>query len=344
MQCPNCAFENIPGLARCARCQTVLDLEEVSVEPPRRKGRRIRVAARWRWWMKETAARVSHTIDRFLSAAFRPNVPAGRFRLRWLIIPGLAQRAMRQPVWGKIFFWGWLLCLGGAVLMIGTWWAPTLAMLAVSLHASSVASMWYHRRARSQSVFQALWRGLVAFVLLAVLVYRPLAWLGGRFLRVVPVAATSGPSSALHSGDALVVTGPWLTDPPARGELVLYWLQSRGGPGWQVNGGQNIDRIMGLPGDHVAYNADADVLTVNALLPPPNEMPLAELKGFPSFAVEAKPGQYIVIPSVASVQHHGENVEFTPQMARAASVIEAQAVQGRPVYRLRPLGRLGPLE
>lgn len=162
MQCPQCGFENMPGEARCFRCQSVLEAPPVAdVQPPRAPAwsKPFRSAGRWarRFRGRRQAARAAKRIadaaptpdeirDRAatvdhprMSSWFQPEVFAVLWRcalgLALSVIPGLAhiwQRRFRDVRWHAL---GWGVFLTLAIVLYASPPGVACFAIALALHA-----------------------------------------------------------------------------------------------------------------------------------------------------------------------------------------------------------------
>src|SRR3954466_2168426 len=95
MQCPSCAFENIPGQASCGRCGTRLDLRtaDIDITPPRagKGSKALRAVVPRKGFYRvrdELSDAVRRTADHLEQDSFIP-LPEPGLAVR-LLVPGWA--------------------------------------------------------------------------------------------------------------------------------------------------------------------------------------------------------------------------------------------------------------
>jgi signal peptidase I len=346
MQCVACGFENLPGLERCARCGSPLDLDAIAVEPPRAST--LRLGTR--------AARVRNTVGRHVRTSLPSLAPVGRWLryrmpadismrgLCWSLLPGGGPLATGRPRLGWVLIAAWCVCLLAALLMVGTATGWFLLGLAVSVHAAGVFAVM-----ATNLVFERLWIravfGLVAYTVLFLFLYRPVAQLGMQFVIVVPVTAVGAPG-VLADGDALLATGPWLERGNyARGDIVLYEIPEISGDGYQVPAGRSVDRIVGLPGDQVEIVGGK--LLINGQPPAAGMMPLGPVPRSADVDWTLGPYEYAVLPSQVEFHMPGDPREaqvIARSVLSEASRMSSTEIVGRVWWRWRPFDRFGALE
>ena len=350
MQCVNCGFENAPGLTRCAQCQSSMDLAGVSIEPPRRRKGLLGYMARPFWRMRTGVVqplRERMGITWRLPPAFRWAAQA----MVWSLLPGLGQIARGRRRLGYPILAAWLVLglLAVSYAGSGTGWLLYYLMLGVQCLAIGLTMA----PAMAQtSVGVRLITGLCVFLFLHVVLYGSIRW--GSALYAQPLELPNIPrNSLIATDDVLLVQGP-VGRPKAfsRGDLVVYAIgggYAHGGPGnYYVQEGTGIDRIVGQPGDRIQI-AHQQVL-VNGLPPERRNSPLADVSGWQDVPeLTAGADEYLILPSLfpPSVGAYGNQQAAREAYLRMVADIvrvKADRIQGKVLWRVRPLKRWGTVE
>ncbi len=343
MQCPNCGFENIPGQELCARCQGLLDLAGVDVEPPRRAqrtlGRRLRF-----WWARVARAERLPISDQSRSALASLGAPI-RLLAKWMWLPGMAYFLRGRVVSGLIFLILWLVAIVLAVLRMGLPSGWFLASLVVSIHAAYVASLIQSFRPRDSLGVRVV-IGLLTFLVVGSCLYWPVIWTARGFARSVTVTNVRS-TPALQDGDVIVHEGRWLRPETfGRGDLVLYDIVGVGARGYYVRGGPSVDRVVGGPGDVVAVKQG--ILSVNGREVPADKGPLGPLTGVPDLTITAGRQKYVILPSLMQMRVHASSEGMRQELARrailTAALVPQDRIVGKVFWRLQPLHRFGRME
>lgn len=338
MQCWNCGFENMPGLAACARCTSTLDLTAITIEPPR--------ASRWR--VQSHIDRAAHRIAAALASLGRivivfPVLIPERINWRalaWSIVPGLGQIRDGRRRLGRALLGTWLALVVLLVLSIGTTWQALCYMLMVAVHALAVVTVFAANLCWERVIIRALF-GLVVFGVLYSGLYHPAQWLAERVLVVVPLDWPER-SATLKPGDGLLVVGPWLRpDTFRRGQLVLYQINAIQEGHYYIRSGHSLDRIVGVTGDRVQVTNG--VLLVNGQRPPPDEAPLGAVF-LDQIDYRVGPGEYVVFPTQLRLQVPRGNGTLPPMLARGLYTVQHEDVVGQVLLRIRPLSRFGRIQ
>jgi hypothetical protein len=231
----------------------------------------------------------------------------------------------------------WLAALGlaGLTLGWGTFWFALAA--AVTVHAFAlVLACQGALRERSWQVRACF--GLAVYLALQGLVYGPAFWLGRQYVRLLPIEGIVS-SELLANGDVLVVSGPRMrAEGWQAGDLVVYRLRRVVGAGLVLGAGLGVDRVLGCSGEHLAFVRG--ILTLDGRRPPAGAGPLVQRTGIPDFELVPDAGECLVFPSLLAL--HG-NGAMARELLAAASRVQAADIQGRVLWRVRPLSRFGPL-
>lgn len=343
MECPNCTFQNIPGTRACVRCATLLDFSGVEVDPPRassgRLGRQARAAAiSARATVRGGTSEIARTLR-------LPQLgEMGLFGYLRTLVPGLPQiwsdvRALRVLGWIILAVWSLVLLL--ALFSVGTDFAMLLCFAAISIHCFS-ASLALARDMEDAPLIVRLVLGLSLYFFLMLVVYTPGYVLAQQLAVTVPIAGIRN-NVVVANGETLVRTAAWTR--PARferGDLVVCTIDPAyaggHGQGIMVLGGYNVDRIIGLPGDHVVV--EKGVLTVNGVTPPPDMRPIGGTEGLPDCQFVVEDNSLAIFPSVFQMNALFNNrLDLFLQIA----VRPRNEVLGRVIFRLRPWSRMGVL-
>lgn len=343
MECRNCSFQNSPGTSSCLRCQSLLDLSGVDVEPPRgSRNPLVRGAVR--------AMDVSAIHTRSIADTFRPvlwlheplRIPLSEVVAA--VIPGfphVRNSAMGRRGFGWAIVILWSLAMLGCIVVIGEPLSDFLLYLAISIHGTSFA-MLFSDRLTASSMLHRIGVGLACFVMVGCLLYAPVVYGAGQFIR--PLQLTNVHAiRGLADGDVVLCSGPRLnTGPWNRGELVLVRMDAAPfGNGYFLDSRYNVDRIMGLPGDVIEIRNR--VLYVNGEELPLDLGPIGPHR--PDFSLTVPSDRYFVPPSALRWTLYGIDARglVTPMYINAG-LIRPENLIGRVVGRIRPWSNLGRIE
>jgi hypothetical protein len=343
MRCPNCDFFNIPGSARCARCESTLDFASLCVDPPRRSDSPLaplRVAAAH----SRIAARQALGVSRAAQVA------AGIDAVPWpavfrSIIPGWGLRSLGHSALGWFFTVAWLFILPLAIIFMGDGLGLFFASLLIGIHSTSIGLI----LAPVNAPFSPLHRagiGLITYALLIGGLYLPVRWVIHGF--VVPLQLDGLPPHArgtLLPGDVLLLRGRWIDLPPRRGDIVVYNHPGFAATAIVFRGGTVIDRVLALPGDTALLTPSS--ISVNGTPIPPTALPLGPTSPADSFSVSPTEGQLTVFATTLGVGAIYAGLQ--PEAMRRAGThfvqtIPADAVQGTVLCRWRPFSRAGRID
>jgi signal peptidase I len=273
MQCPSCRFENMPGLDSCGRCGTALGLSTatIDVNPPRasKTAKRVRkmVPRRLIYQARDVAAEARRVVSGSIVDDSRVPLPTPDVLSR-LVVPGWAHIHLGMPARGQVFLLAYLPLLLFGLLYWGTGMGGILLGLAFSVHTSSVTDILI----RQGTVRFPRIMAIAAFVslALAVVVYVPAGLTLTQVAAPIEFTIDTPPFKRLD----VVLVNHWafaLTS-PRRGDVVFYTprnsMRTRADQNQGLGHGryvfeenQLIDRVIGLPGDHVI--CDQRKITIN---------------------------------------------------------------------------------
>lgn len=343
MQCPNCEFNNIPGQRLCARCTSVLDFGSIDVAPPR-AGTTV-IPLRFRSRLEIIASGIDLRIggiSRRLGASVLNDVSVAP--LLRSIVPGWAHRHRGQRRLGWFLTCVWLgLILLAAALMGGPFgWTAYFAL--VGWHGLAI-NLILNRRLLEMNVLARMGTGLLIWGCLNIFLYLPAGVVLQRFVAPFQVnGILSGP--VLSDGDILLTTGPAIRpEVIQRGDIVLYRLSRdalrAGYANINARDGFGVDRIIGLPGDHIEVEGSS--IKVNGDPVFPAEMPIRP--GFHPFACNLvlPEGAYFIVPSTLVMRVYYMNQAQMSDLFSSASVVRSEDILGRVLVRWRPFRRMGVL-
>ncbi len=332
MQCPNCEFENMPGRRTCARCDSLLEIGDISVEPMRASSLRIMSRVhRLSYAVSAAAAGLSRV--RHWLAPLSPVSPLPWRAWKGALVPGVPHlRTGRRGV-GWAFLMGWILLLAVGLLnypyAAAAWWF----MMAVAIHAGSIiaavvpAGDRFRRMVTAATVFG----GLYMFA------YAPIGWIARGVVTPFAVPANFRPGPVIAALDALLVDGRWRRPSQFnRDELVLYRLNGRKLSYYVIQAGYGLDRIVGVPGDRIEVVKGE--LRVNGAVPTDVLGPLGGTIGLPDLLLDLGSEEYAIFPTRLRLM---EGDALGPIPLSDLSVVAADDIVGVVRWRLRPWSRFG---
>lgn len=338
MQCANCRFENMPGVAACGRCGSSLRLATavMDVQPPRATA----FAKRWRRWSLPTQRGWRRFWDTCLTATSRfihafgdtpeLDMPLPRVLAR-LVVPGWAHIYCGHRWRGGVFLVLFAACLLPGLLYWGTALGANLLGLAFGIHASATLDLiwqgrygFLHRMAMSLTSSAVLVVGLylpVGLVLHCLAAPRVLEFVGQPF----------------EAGDVLLVNRwAYVRTPPQPGDVVCFWrhdspvFQTERGVNMRVPAGEDIDRILAGPGMKVVW--ENGTLQLDGLATP--WQPLNTAVAPQRWQVTVPKDTYLIYPSIIQGA-------LTPAHRQSLSLVAAKDIQGKAYFRWQPLSRWG---
>jgi hypothetical protein len=338
MQCVNCGFENIPGMRACVRCQSSLALEDVVVAPPRASRYRVGTGLRQCWnVVKATLAPLPHALSGWGRGA------PDEYGIRWeavfaSIVPGLGQIRYGHKATGRFLLAAWVGLMLGALVTWGQDSSQLFLTGAVGVHAAGVMPFLSPLVINSNLLIRMLF-GLLVFAGLRLGIYFPAGLLSEQFFWPFRVAGLAdGP--IVQNDDVLLCPGPWAPSPALhRGDLVVYAIPDiRRGNIW-VGRGYGLDRIVGLPGDHVQIVKGQ--LLVNGRAVVPELAPLGPVDAWEGLSTSGG-DRYVILPTRLPSQVHG--VVNQAPVIEAMSRVPRTAILGKVALRIQPWSRLGGVQ
>ena len=321
----------MPGLTRCGRCGGALHsgAVQVDVNPPRATARRKRLRKQFSALpkLREQAEILSGRVGMTLIPEWTmPHAPESSILWR-LIVPGWAQSYVGHRVRGRLFFWSYLACLIGGLLFVGTPWGTLLLGMAIACHAVSVLEIVL---VETDSRFERLSKAAMTLAVLLGGLYVPL-WLAS--LRVANPMVIRQTTAPFHAGDVLLTN---TLSSPQPGNVVVYDMPRRqvadairGRNAYVVLEGWHIDRILGGPGQTLAF--DGRTFTLDGL--PAPQLPLNPRRYSTPFSVTARLDEWIILPST-------DRYANEPLLNEIGRVRQNQ-ILSRVVLQLQPLSQFG---
>lgn len=341
MQCANCTFENMPGMKACVRCGSTLTVDELLLEPPRASCGRV--GTRVRRLLNPLRTTLAHRLP--LNSPLQWLLPG---RVSWVafvltIIPGLGHLQMRRRTLGWSLLGAWLASLAASVLTLGTDWHGPLWYMTIAAHCLAFSLLFAGSLAAS-GIFTRLLFGALTFAALALLVYGPITAVASSFYKFMSVPRVCA-NAVVSESDVIVYEGPRLRPESfSRGDLVVYRMERVMGDGYYIAGGFNLDRIVGVPGDHVRV-VGGEVF-VNGRSLDAGSRPLAACR-LETFDDVIQPGHYIIVPSVLDLRAPGigpKGRRVAQYLLSTVSNVKHENILGRIVYRVRPWSHFGEME
>jgi len=346
MQCPSCGFQNLPGLDRCARCLSLLALDNVDVQP-------YRASDRWAWWRGWRAWRArawGRWVDlrcRFFQrlrgvVPVQPGVVPDMARHLPLallsIVPGLGLIVSGRRRLGLMLLGICLLGLVVFVMFMGSWIGILAMGLVFGVHSYAIQRCLiqqgdYVRRGT------AICTGLLIFIVLYAALYPAAGWLINGVVRFEPLIGNLR-EGKLQGGDVLMVKGRWWHPPRYQaGDLVSYRIPEMHGEGWVTRGGASIDRVLAVAGDHVVIKEGE--MSVNGKRLPDDVGPVEDVPLPDSYAVTVPADAYLILPSLPRIGGHYRAGVQDAAMVRALSIVHHQDIRGRVIMIVGPPWRMG---
>jgi signal peptidase I len=332
----------MPGLESCGRCGTSLGLSTatIDVSPPRasRAAKRVRqvVPRRLMYQARDLASEARRALTRSTVMDSRIPLPEPDILSR-LIVPGWAHIRSGLVIRGRLFLGVYLTLLLLGLAQWGTGFGSFLLGLAFSVHASSMVDILI-RQGTVRFPRMMATAALVSLVL-AVLIYAPAGWLLMHVAEPIEYAA----NAAMFERFDVVLVNRWAyaLTAPRRGDVVRFspLNTSRIAASYQVPGirvafeeNEVIDRLIGLPGDRVVW--DATKLSINGT--PVSWKPLLPERLPRYLDLTVPKDRYLILPttSVGAVRSGGAESFW-----KDASLIPERDILGRAYLRVSPISR-----
>lgn len=261
MQCPQCRFENMPGLEKCAFCQTPLTAKKaIPIHPPR---------ARWRRPLRAPLYLLRRVNNRFVSVEKQSKLDKGLRELIGVfadcvfmvlsVVPGLGH-LLRGKLWSIRYYWiAYVVVLAMGLAAFGTNQGSIALGVAIGLHAWMMLDAGQFRKAFADGPGR-----FVGFILVMILVGYFGYWSIPRFLVSGIRTAGGMPGEQIAPGDFLLVDKR--SDQKKhlrRGDLVIYDIHARTIRYHAVGKGSVLGRVLALPNDVV--HIDVETMTVSSV-------------------------------------------------------------------------------
>ncbi len=342
MQCASCRFENMPGLASCGRCGSLLILDSIAIDvhPPRasRASKRLR-----RWTPRRSFYRARDLASEGLRRTAGSVMEDQRVPLpepgtaHRLLVPGWAHLHAGLTVRGRAFLGAYLLLLGLGLIGWGGDLGAICLGLAFSVHASSVLDILV-RQGRVRFPTMVATAVLVSIVL-GLGLYTPAGWVLSRTAATREFDQAAPPFARAD----VVLFNRWAfaLRSPRPGDVVLFrpanqaTVPLEGGPAfvrWMIRENELIDRVVGGPGDHVRW--DDGRLTINGVAVSWKPLIPSKLPGHLEITVPE--GRYLILPTTSL----GMNAGVPTSQWERLGCHPAEDILGMAYLRLHPLERL----
>ncbi len=345
MRCVNCQFANMPGVTRCGRCGSTLEMGSLAVDvhPPRATpwAKRLR-----RWFpvfspalsrARNAGADVYRRVGRGVAGSAEGlSLTPGMAAL--LLVPGAMLFRLGRRTLGRAFLGAYLGFLAAGLVFLGTYFGSACLGLVFSVHLSYCLTVFRCLGLRPGTWFGV---GLLTGVLLFGTIYLPGGWLLTNVAGPVVVDYDNPP---FRDGDVVLVNRlAYRREPPRPGDVVLYDQRAaylgqvpRAGNDHvnvRVEAGQRIDRVLAGPGDQVRWASGQ--LWVNGQ--PSPLLPLNPGHCDYTLEITVPPGCYFILPSTGRETLRG----VAQNMGRDLSLVPVTAIEGRVYFRNQPLSRWG---
>ena len=347
MECPNCGFQNLPGLTQCARCAGRLRFDDVDIHPYRAgdgllmRIRRRRAHARsfraFRAWVDAGWQQ----LRRDSAAWFRRRSlgqPSGPERVGWIVaslIPGLGH------IWSGRRRKGFLLMGAAAatfvlslLLMWVAWSLFAAIFLGLQVYAITDCVFFKGEHAPRRTVL--LVRVLACFALFYVY------WGAGGVLSRLAQVYWIGPNFSgglLETNDVVLVPGPWLhRQPYAPGDIVFYDIGARRGRGWYIREGTLVDRIVAGPGARVAVRSKTLFVNGRPIVPAQDLLATPTLPRDCEFVVPED--SFFIPPAMAQLNLPQQGEAQSTQFWEGVSIVPRSSLRGKATMIIRPPGRV----
>ncbi|MEK7485776.1 MAG: S26 family signal peptidase [Planctomycetota bacterium] len=328
MQCHNCDFQNIPGVPSCARCQSQLDLKQISILPPRAdptnrtKWKRLKS-----FLQKPRSFSFLNLSPLFASLSYQKyHEPAKASLLFNIFLPGLGHYLVGYRILGRriMILWGIFAFLN--LIFVATSIADLFFIFLVLTHFYALLFSFKETLLRC-GFFLRLICGTLLFIALQFLYYQPISSFIGNCSRTLYLSNLT-PSPLLKNDDVLLYSGKWFrSDTYTYGDMVVY----------EIENGYGVDKIIGVPGDTIEIKAG--ILYVNGKIPEANQLPMGRVPKI-TIKILLASREYCILPSLLSIRGNYQLEGFFARWSR----IGDGSILGKVWWRIRPLSRLGSLD
>jgi signal peptidase I len=286
-------------------------------------GRRVRDAS--------SSLRVSLTAPRIQDVTWAD--------LAWTVVPGLGHIRRRERTIGWVLLGSWAFLLLLAMSTLGLTRSWLLAYGAISVH-SLAFSLLLAPTLNTMTLPRRLVIGIALYAALVGAVYYPSLQGVNRVMRMLPVQGLRDGGEIIN-GDVLLYTGRW-TRPAEwrRGDIVVFEIEAQQMQNAIVRAGFGVERIIGLPGDHVVTRKG--VVLVNDEPLSEDRLPIRGSAGLPELDIVARRGEFVVLPTSLRWTAQGQQAqEFARDMMKRAARVDESNLLGRVLWRARPWSRAG---
>jgi len=329
------------------RCHTVLAAAApIRVHPPR---------AGWKRLYRPFFYRLNHLNSRLpflLAPVLMP--------LRWLIrqtvyfrallwaalsiVPGLGHLVSGRWRALRWMLPAWVAAVAGGIFFFGTGGGSMLLGLAVALHVWIICDAGRLRDMFATVLGRVLFTILI-YTLLNVYFYRDLQQrIQRNWIQSAQLGADLGMDD-LRRGDFLIFwPHAYDREPPRRGDVIFYQVAGKmdddGYQGVQIQGGETVGKILGLPGEHL--QSKPGILTVTApngtvtsyRIDPPSTLPW-------EIDIHLPPDGYFCLSAGMNIvqQAHGRGNAQTRDIYTMVGQVDKKRILGRGIMIYQPLRR-----
>lgn len=334
MDCPNCNFINMPSLVRCAHCGSHLVLHDVEVGPPRASHSAVPLRVRhalfsWRAFLRDEAGNSFASFRNSLQKAAPISAIAA------CILPGGGQFVLKQRLLGIAILSIWGLSLPLTLYLMGSGVVWIFYSMLIGAHCVSF-SLIFSGLLRGFPLRNRAAFGLLIYGLLTLCIYWPASILVHRLIHPLGLYGIAS-NRLLQSDDVVWATGPWIRTSLKHGDIVARRIERSQAGGIVLREGIIVDRVIGIPGDHVVIKDGAIVRNGRTLTQ--NELPLRHCE-LVNVEYRLTGAEYLVVPSTFVITNLGQN--GAAAMSRLAYSPES-AIIGKVFFRTLSLSRAGPI-
>lgn len=345
MRCPQCAFENMPGMQRCLRCGNALELPgPARCDPPR--------MARWkkpfRQFIRSVRA-IFPAADRWLSRLPLPGSGALQAALSYgkdvlndyavvmflSLAPGLGHAIHRNFRTIRWVWLAWLVCLIGGLFFFPTGSGLALFGIALALHA------WMIFHAAIKEVLPRFWQRMIVVPVLTLgvfLFYRLIAsalQLGGA------AAPMAWPAYGCEQGDYLLTWRSEAAYPWQRGDLAVCRFRRVYNQTVQDMATVTVGQVVGLPGETLTMEQGRFLIDGQPL--DQERYPIPTWLQGGDYSVIIPADTYCVMMNYNVRVNHGANINLNGVVTRMC-LYSRHDLFARPFMTWWPLSRRGFLK